>query len=79
MFRPIQESALLYTLPDASTHLQGALNLFAEAFRKSNATAQRKMLITEMFPKRPYVFLLTQFCQFKLVPARNSAESIVLY
>ncbi len=53
MFRPIQESAFLCNLPDASSHLQRALHVFREAIRKSNATAQRQMLITEMLPKRP--------------------------
>ncbi len=53
MFRTIQESANLCNLPDASSLLQGALHVFREAIRKSNATAQRQMLITEMLPKRP--------------------------
>ncbi len=53
MFRPIQQSAFLCNLPDASSHLQRALNVFREAFCKSNATAQRQLLITEMFSKRP--------------------------
>ncbi len=39
-------------LPDAGSHLQRALHVFREAIRKSNATAQRQMLITEMLPKR---------------------------
>ncbi len=50
MFRPIQESA---NLPDASSDLQRALHVFREAIRRSNATAQRQMLITEMLPNRP--------------------------
>ncbi len=53
MFRPIQESAFVCNLPDASSHLQRALHVFREAIRTSNATAQRQMLITEMLPKRP--------------------------
>ncbi len=53
MFRPIQESAFLCNLPDASGHLQRALHVFREAIRMSNATTQRRMLITEMLPKRP--------------------------
>ncbi len=53
MFRLIQESAFLCNLPDASSHLQRALYVFREAIRKSNATAERQMLITEMLPKRP--------------------------
>ncbi len=56
MFCPIQEPAFLCNLPDASSHLQRALHVFREAIRKSNATPQRKMLITEMLPKRPEVF-----------------------
>ncbi len=52
MFRQIQESAFLCILPDASSHLQRALHVFWEAIRKSNATAQRQMLITEMLSKR---------------------------
>ncbi len=52
MFRPIQESAFLCNLPNASSHLQRALQLFTEAIHKSNATAQQQMLITEMLPKR---------------------------
>ncbi len=38
MFRPIQESAFLCNLPDASSHLQRALHVFREAIRESNAT-----------------------------------------
>ncbi len=53
MFRPIQESAFLWNLPDASSHLQRVLLVFREAIRQSNATAQRQMLITEMLPKLP--------------------------
>ncbi len=53
LFRPIQESAFLCNLPDASSHLQRALHVFREAIRKSNATAQRQILSTEMLPKRP--------------------------
>ncbi len=53
MFRPIQESAFLCNLPDASSHLQRALQVFREAIRKSHSTAQRQMLIREMLPKRP--------------------------
>ncbi len=53
MFSPIQELASLCNLPDASSHLQRALHVFGEAIRKSNATAQRQMLITEMLLKRP--------------------------
>ncbi len=53
MFRPIQESAFLCKLPDASSHLQRAPHVLREAIRKPNATAQRQMLITEIFPKRP--------------------------
>ncbi len=49
MFRPIQESAFLCNLQDASSHLKRALHVFREAIRKSNATAQRQMLITECF------------------------------
>ncbi len=52
MFRPIQESAFECNLSDASSHLQRAVHVFREAIRKSNATAQRQMLITEMLPKR---------------------------
>ncbi len=48
-----QESAFLCNLPDASSHLQRALHVLREAIRKSNATAQRQMLITEMLSKRP--------------------------
>ncbi len=53
MFRPIQESAFLSNLPDANSHLQRAFDVFREAIRKSNTTAQRQMLITEMLRKRP--------------------------
>ncbi len=53
MFRPIQESAFLCNLPDASSNLQSALHVIREAIRRSNATAQRQMLITEMLPTRP--------------------------
>ncbi len=52
MFHPIQESAFLCNLPDAGSYLQRALHVFREAIRKSNATAQRQMLITDMLPKR---------------------------
>ncbi len=57
MFRPIQESAFLCNLPDASSHLQRALHVFREAIRTSNETAQQQMLITEMLPKLPEVIL----------------------
>ncbi len=40
MFRPIQESAFLCNLRDASSHLQRAQHVFREAIRKSNATAR---------------------------------------
>ncbi len=79
MFRPIQESTFLCNLPNASSHLQRALHVFREAIRKSNATAQRQMLITEMLPRRPEVFLLIKFCQHELVRIRNSAEIAALY
>ncbi len=52
MFHPIHESAFPCNLPDAGSHLQRALHVFREAIRKSNATALRHMLITEMLPKR---------------------------
>ncbi len=52
MFSPIQELAFLCNLPDASSHLQRALHVLKEAIRKSNATAQWQILITEMLPKR---------------------------
>ncbi len=41
IFRPIQESAFLCNLPDASSHLQRALHEFREAIRtsKRNRTA----------------------------------------
>ncbi len=43
MFSQIQESAFLCNLPDASAHLQRALNIFREAVhrskRKRNAAA----------------------------------------
>ncbi len=40
-FRPIQESAFLYNLPDESSHLQRVLHVFREAIRniKRNHTA----------------------------------------
>ncbi len=79
MLRPIQESAFLCHLPDASIHLQRFLHAFREAIRKSKATAQREMLITEMLLKRPEVFLLIKFCQHELVRIRNSAEIAALY
>ncbi len=79
MFRPIQELAFLCNLPDASCHLQRALHVFREAIRTSNANAQRQMLIAEMFPKRPQVFLPIKFCQHELVRIRNSAEIAALY
>ncbi len=52
MFSPIQESAFLCNLPDASAHLQRALNIFREAVRRSIANATRQLLNTEMFPRR---------------------------
>ncbi len=63
MFHPIQESAFSCNLPDAGSHLQRALHVSREAIRKSNATAQRQMLIAEMLPKRTPVFLLIKVCQ----------------
>ncbi len=63
MFHPIQESAFLRTLPDAGSHLQRALHVFREAIRKSNATAQRQKLISQMLPKRTGVILLVHFGQ----------------
>ncbi len=54
MFSPIQESAFLCNLPDASAHLQRALNIYREAVRRYNANATRQLLITEMFPRRSY-------------------------
>ncbi len=53
MLRPIQKSACLYNLPDASSNIQRALHVFREAIRESNATAQRQILITGMRLKRP--------------------------
>ncbi len=49
---PVQKSAFSCKLPDAGSHIQRTLHVFREAIRKSNATAQRQMLITEMLPKR---------------------------
>ncbi len=49
MFRPIQESAFLCNLPDASSHLERALHVFREAIRKSNATHSGKFSLRKCF------------------------------
>ncbi len=53
MLWSLLESAFSCNLPDAISHLQRALHVFRKAIRKSNATAQRQMLITAMLSKRP--------------------------
>ncbi len=79
MFRPTQKSAFLCNLLDASSYLQRALHVSRDAIRKSNATAQQQMLITEMLPKLPEVILPIEFCQHELVRIRDSAEIAALY
>ncbi len=79
MFRPIQESAFLCNLPDASSHLQRALHVFRETIRKSNATAQWQNAHYENASEASSVPLLINFCQHELVRIRNSAEIAALY
>lgn len=49
MLKEAEETEFLCNLPDESCHLQRAQQVFLEALRESNASAQRQVLISKMF------------------------------
>ncbi len=70
MFRPIQESAFLCNLPDASSHLQRALHVFREAIRKSK---RNRTMANAHYGNASETSL--SFSSHKVLPTRVSANS----
>lgn len=65
MFRPAQNAAFAYNLPNASSHLLCALSAFREEISKETGKKRRQMLVTEILHPT------TEQCELPLVPNKR--------